>query len=192
MYTIAEALDAMHTLHLKHLDVKPKNILVFEQFRVKLADLGGSESVATLARDHGGSTEKAAAAIEESEQSFNGGTLGYRAPDDSASIASDMFAFGMTCVHLINSKRPDKMQWQSDIIAAKKVLREGIYAESGLGASLIELITGCTNPYEPSLRPSAVQCKEIIAEWMIRYPFTEQDVRALESHCRGNVEVKVA
>jgi serine/threonine protein kinase len=165
MHTIAEALQAMHVLDLKHLDVKPKNVLVFDNFEVKLADMG-----------------KCRVQGDDDDDDFLAGTLGYCILGEPHIIASDLLSFGMTCVHIINCRRPARENWRRDIYNAQKILQESQIYPKDVKEVLSEIISSCTQK-KPSERPSAGDCSEKLFPLLNRYPVTVENISSLDSHC---------
>jgi serine/threonine protein kinase/Tfp pilus assembly protein PilF len=103
---IAEALAAAHARGIIHGDVKPENVVVQANGRVKLLDFGIASIFAakTLATTRSTMTEtpKASAQIA--------GTLAYMAPEQlrgaPADHRADIFSFGVVCYELAVGQRP--------------------------------------------------------------------------------------
>src|SRR3954454_8731162 len=100
---VARAIAAAHDRGLVHRDVKPGNILVTRDGRVKVTDFG-------IAR-----------ALAESALTLPGTTLGsvhYFSPEqargESATPASDIYSLGIVLYELLTGKRP----WEGDSAAA--------------------------------------------------------------------------
>ena len=95
---VADALTRAHRLGIIHRDIKPANILLAEDGTVKLADFG----VAHISNDDGmtGITNPQALI----------GTLAYLSPEmclnEPASVASDVWAFGVTLYEMVTGTRP--------------------------------------------------------------------------------------
>ncbi len=104
----ARALDHAHASGIVHRDVKPGNILISRDGRVKVTDFG-------IAR-----------AVAEAQMTLPGTTLGsvhYFSPEqargEQATAASDIFALGIVLFELLTGNRP----WEGDTAAAVAMAR---------------------------------------------------------------------
>jgi beta-lactam-binding protein with PASTA domain/tRNA A-37 threonylcarbamoyl transferase component Bud32 len=104
----ARALQAAHASGIVHRDVKPGNILISRDGRVKVTDFG-------IAR-----------AIAEAQMTLPGTTLGsvhYFSPEqargEQATAASDIFSLGIVLYELLTGRRP----WEADTAAAVAMAR---------------------------------------------------------------------
>ena len=104
----ARALQAAHDSGIVHRDVKPGNILISRDGRVKVTDFG-------IAR-----------AVAEAQMTLPGTTLGsvhYFSPEqargEQASASSDIFALGIVLFELLTGHRP----WDGDTAAAVAMAR---------------------------------------------------------------------
>jgi serine/threonine-protein kinase len=89
---IAAGLAHAHERRVMHRDVKPDNILIFEDGRAALADFGASRFAADMTRTY-----------------TDAGTLGYMAPEQAygrARLASDVFSLGLIAHELLTGKLP--------------------------------------------------------------------------------------
>lgn len=105
---VARALDAAHARGIVHRDVKPGNILIANDGRVKVTDFG-------IAR-----------AIAEAQLTLPGMTLGsvhYFSPEQArgepASAASDIYALGIVLYECLTGRRP----WEGDSAASVAMAR---------------------------------------------------------------------
>src|SRR5205823_7522352 len=105
---VARALAAAHARGIVHRDVKPGNVLVSADGRVKVTDFG-------IAR-----------AIAEAQMTLPGTTLGsvhYFSPEqargETASEASDIYALGIVLYEMLTGRRP----WEGDTAAAIALAR---------------------------------------------------------------------
>ncbi len=90
---VATTLAALHAKYIKNGDVKPDNILITDDGRLKLADpLGSGIGCTMFFSEH------------------HGGTPGYWAPEVRAgapiSYAGDVYSYGATLYHLLTGRRP--------------------------------------------------------------------------------------
>ena len=89
---IAHGLAYAHERRVMHRDVKPENILIFDDGRAALADFGASRLVAKATRTY-----------------TDAGTLGYMAPEQAygrARLASDVFSLAVIAYELISGRLP--------------------------------------------------------------------------------------
>src|SRR4029077_4395312 len=105
---IARALAAAHARGIVHRDVKPGNVLVARDGRVKVTDFG-------IAR-----------AIAEAQMTLPGTTFGsvhYFSPEQArgepASQASDVYAVGIVLYEMLTGRRP----WEGDSAASIAIAR---------------------------------------------------------------------
>ena len=105
---IARALAAAHARGIVHRDVKPSNVLIGQDGRVKVVDFG-------IAR-----------ALAEAQMTLPGTTLGsvhYFSPEQArgepATAASDVFALGIVLFEMMTGRRP----WESDSAASVALAR---------------------------------------------------------------------
>ena len=225
MYQITSALHYMHRYFLKHLDLKPKNVLVFQGLNVKLTDFGISakedhvqkliitgsvKGGAIVARDAENneirgigtnSNSIASSAVDgnttiDSMSHENSCSFGYSTSDSSSGgvtngvthtvagtpgymdplmaekgklLESDIFSFGMTCVHIINQRKPNQSSWQRDFRTAMSEIQ-------GLSPALAELVAQCCS-MTLSVRPTAENCCESLD--LIQQALPEMDLDVL-------------
>ena len=89
---IAHALAFAHERRVMHRDVKPENILIFDDGHAALADFGASRLVA-----------------KQTQTYTDAGTLGYMAPEQAygrARLASDVFSLGLIAYELLSGRLP--------------------------------------------------------------------------------------
>jgi serine/threonine-protein kinase len=89
---VAAGLAYAHGRRVLHRDVKPENILIFEDGRAALGDFGASRFAANATRTY-----------------TDAGTLGYMAPEQAygrARLASDVFSLGLIAYEFLSGRLP--------------------------------------------------------------------------------------
>ncbi len=122
---LADALVAAHERGVIHRDLKPGNVMVTRDGRVKVLDFG----LAKMVREDSSSPELTLAATMESPLSSDGqvlGTVPYMAPEqlrgETADARSDLFAFGIMLYELATGRRP--FTGDSSAEVASSILRD--------------------------------------------------------------------
>lgn len=99
---IARGLSYAHRNGVLHRDVKPGNIRILPNGRVKILDFG----IARLVDDAAGTTTRAALTLQDSTM----GTIGYLAPEQLSGTEvdrrADLFAFGVVAYEVLSGHRP--------------------------------------------------------------------------------------
>ncbi|GAB3906262.1 hypothetical protein GCM10029964_102750 [Kibdelosporangium lantanae] len=161
---LLSALETAHAAGIVHRDVKPANVMVAPNGRVKLADFGIAQS------------------IEDPKLTVNGSIIGsptYISPErllgHDASPASDLWALGATLFYAVEGygayERPTTPAVIQAIMNERATLR---IAQDPVAA----LITGLMDP-DPRTRLNAVQAR-LLAE-QGREPTGEQTVRQVNA-----------
>ncbi|MCW2860793.1 MAG: hypothetical protein JWP48_2501 [Actinoallomurus sp.] len=144
MQPVLAALGAAHRAGLVHRDVKPENVLLNSDGRIKVADFG-------LAR--------AESASKQTKTGMLIGTVGYLAPEQvisgDADARTDVYAAGIMLFELLTGRQPH--QGGSPLSVAYKHVNEIVPLPSsvipGMPPQLDALVASATNR-DPSRRPS--------------------------------------
>jgi pimeloyl-ACP methyl ester carboxylesterase/tRNA A-37 threonylcarbamoyl transferase component Bud32 len=132
---VAEALAAAHDHGIVHRDVKPANVLVAADGRVKLADFGLAKF-----RDRDRDVTRTAGTI---------GTVAYMSPEqargEEVGPASDVFSFGILAYELLTGRRPFTGESPGAVIGALLSGRHAPLADArpGLPTALVTAIERC-------------------------------------------------
>ena len=144
---VLDALSAAHAAGLAHRDVKPENILITSDGRIKVADFG-------LARAVSGATQATRGVVI--------GTVAYLAPEQvqggSGNERSDVYSAGVLLFEMLTGKPP--YDGDTPAIVAVRHVNEEVPAPSqlipGSPAAMDALVAGATNR-DPSVRYSDAQ-----------------------------------
>ncbi|MCF6475456.1 Stk1 family PASTA domain-containing Ser/Thr kinase [Nonomuraea sp. MG754425] len=144
MIPVLAALGAAHQAGMVHRDVKPENVLMTDDGRVKVVDFG-------LAK-----------AIEATNQTRTGvmiGTIGYMAPEQvvtgAADVRSDVYAAGIMLFELVTGQQP--YDGQTPMSVAYRHVHDTVPAPSSLVAEvppLVDTLVASATAREPEHRPS--------------------------------------
>ncbi|WP_061299091.1 Stk1 family PASTA domain-containing Ser/Thr kinase [Herbidospora cretacea] len=143
MIPVLAALGSAHQAGLIHRDVKPENVLMTEDGRVKVVDFG-------LVR-----------AIEGGNQTRSGvmiGTVGYMAPEQvtsgQADVRSDVYAAGIMLFELLTGRQP--FGGESPVSVAYRHVHESVPAPSSFSYDIpptLDALVARATAKEPSGRP---------------------------------------
>ncbi|WP_433441819.1 Stk1 family PASTA domain-containing Ser/Thr kinase [Nonomuraea sp. CA-141351] len=144
MIPVLAALGAAHQAGMVHRDVKPENVLMTDDGRVKVVDFG-------LAR-----------AIEATNQTRTGvmiGTIGYMAPEQvttgAADVRSDVYAAGIMLFELVTGQQP--YDGETPMSVAYRHVHDTVPAPSSLVPDvppLIDTLVAHKTAREPDNRPA--------------------------------------
>ncbi|MGP3954952.1 Stk1 family PASTA domain-containing Ser/Thr kinase [Nonomuraea sp. 3N208] len=144
MIPVLAALGAAHQAGMVHRDVKPENVLMTDDGRVKVVDFG-------LAR-----------AIEATNQTRTGvmiGTIGYMAPEQvttgAADVRSDVYAAGIMLFELVTGQQP--YDGETPMSVAYRHVHDSVPAPSSLVPEvppLIDTLVANATAREPRDRPA--------------------------------------
>ncbi|MEV5890934.1 Stk1 family PASTA domain-containing Ser/Thr kinase [Nonomuraea fuscirosea] len=141
---VLAALGAAHQAGLVHRDVKPENVLLTDDGRVKVVDFG-------LAR-----------AIEATNQTRTGvmiGTIGYMAPEQvttgAADVRSDVYAAGIMLFELVTGQQP--YDGETPMSVAYRHVHDTVPAPSSVTPEvppLVDTLVAHATAREPQDRPA--------------------------------------
>ncbi|HEX6468054.1 MAG TPA: Stk1 family PASTA domain-containing Ser/Thr kinase [Streptosporangiaceae bacterium] len=143
MQPVLAALAAAHRAGLVHRDVKPENVLVRDDGRIKVADFG-------LAR--------AESASKQTKTGVLLGTVGYLAPEQvlsgSADARADVYAAGIMLFELVTGRQP--YDGDTPLAVAYKHVNEVVPLPSALLPGLppqLDALVATATSREPARRP---------------------------------------
>ncbi len=199
MYEIVNALMYIHRLYIRHGDLKPHNVLVFDGLHVKITDFG-------LSNKPTGSTSTPLPAVLEGKKSLRmsndsdnerddcssltvtnvQGTDIYLPPEQRTSqrptLASDIFSFGVTCVHIINRKKPG-LSFKPAFQEAQRQCLESYGHQFGKEVNqLMSLVERCLAVSKDD-RPSAKECVDNLTILIDNVPCDDSTIAGLTQSC---------
>ncbi|GFN87349.1 serine/threonine-protein kinase mos [Plakobranchus ocellatus] len=156
---VSAALSYLHSHQLVHLDVKPKNVLVGEDVRCKLADFGN------LTRTKPGLPR------EDTDYTQLLGTLPYRAPElmkgQFPSCKADIYSLGITLWQMASRETPHSganPHWLIyQVTKANKRPASHDTGDDALEMRYCELYRACWDA-QPGSRPEAEDAHKALAE----------------------------
>ena len=147
---LADVLAAAHAAGIVHRDVKPANVLLGDDGRVRLLDFGIAKTAQPLELTGSGT------AI---------GTLPYMAPEQltgsNPSASADVFALGVALYEMLAGARPFTGSSPAEQLQAQSMPPRALDAPD----SLATLVTAMLNPV-PGERPSAEQAGRTLRGWL--------------------------
>ncbi len=151
---VLDALDFAHDHGIVHRDVKPANVLLFEDDRLRLADFG----IARVAEVYGRGTESTTL------RSFF--TRPYAAPEQvlhrEATTASDLHAFAVLVVAVLSLRRPTEDFEGSHVASALRTLRDAALSATTVDRAEDLLRRGMEA--EPKRRPRSHEFREVLGD----------------------------
>lgn len=121
---IAEALEVAHARHLVHRDLKPGNVMLTAQGRVKVMDFGLAKQLPVVGGpEHGrGATEADTTLPPLTDRGLRVGTPDYMSPEqvrgDTLDERSDLFAFGILLCELLTGQHPFRRSSSAETMTA--------------------------------------------------------------------------
>ncbi len=104
LFDVLETLQFVHSKRIIHRDIKPSNLIRRpSDGKIVLIDFGAVKEIIQLSANSGKTTLTTQAI----------GTEGYMSPEQSSrrpTFASDIYALGMTAIHLLTGKHPEEFQ----------------------------------------------------------------------------------
>jgi serine/threonine-protein kinase len=153
MEPVLDALAAAHRAGIVHRDVKPENVLLADDGRVKVADFGLARAVST--------------ATASSSTGVLLGTVAYLAPEQvergAANARTDVYASGILLFEMLTGSKP--FEGETALQVANKHVHDDVpppsSRASGIASSIDDLVLSAT-ARDPDERPS--DARELLME----------------------------
>ncbi len=162
---VADALAAAHERRIAHRDLKPDNVMVDDEGRVKMLDFGLAKLIAKpVAND----SETLTATLTQAGGIV--GTVPYMSPEQvlgrSADARSDIFSFGVMLYQMATGRRPFRGEASAELISA--ILRDTPTPidelRAGLPCRLGRIVQRCLEKAPEHRYPSALDLRDELVD----------------------------
>jgi serine/threonine protein kinase/beta-lactam-binding protein with PASTA domain len=189
---VLAALAAAHRAGLIHRDVKPENVLIADDGRIKVADFGLAKAVSTDTQH----TATAGVLI---------GTVSYLAPElvvnGSADARADVYAAGVLLYEMLTGRKPH--EGESPIQVAYQHVHADVPAPSNLVPAIpayVDALVARATARDRDLRPADAgvllhqvrRVRQALADGLLEDPELTEDLTPLVAHAASGSEQTAA
>jgi len=156
---LADALAAAHEAGVVHRDLKPDNVMVTADGRVKILDFGIAKRTGSV----------------EAERTRVEGTAGYMSPEQAAGLVvdhtTDQFSFGAVCYEMLTGRRAFRGDTSTAIIEAVRTVEPAPITRldpdvpAGIRAAVERCLEKAPAGRYPSTRDLAGQLRAAASDW---------------------------